>query len=106
MATVNARTAKVEVRQVTLTKALLKQVREFKALPPEPFRLPYQNPEDSYKESPRANPDLAVGWFRGTVLGEEYDDFILFAKDGDLYLWKFPRMHGRPIVGSIKQLYI
>lgn len=102
MTEVKARTAEVVVRTVTITRALLKQVRVFNSTPPEQFVV-----VDEDKRTVVVVPDHAIGWFRGTVLGDEYYDYVLFAKDGDLYLGKFGRTTARwKMSKEVKQLYI
>lgn len=105
MTTVNVRGATVEVRSLSVTKSLLKQVRVFKQTPPEPFcQMP---PAEETLGKVRVLPEHVIGWFRGSVLGEEEDDFVLFLKDGDLVLGKMGRHSFRWLLPKeCKQLYI
>lgn len=97
---VKARTAQVTVRTVTLTKALLKQCRTFTDTPKEPFCR-------TTESGTEVLPEFAVGWFRGSVLGDEDHDFVLFARDGDLLLGRFWRSISRwRLPKECKQLYI
>lgn len=96
MAEVYARIAMVVVRTVTVTRALLKQCRVFTGIPPKP-----------YYDGDSVLAEYAVGWFRGTVLGDDDHDYVLFAKEGDLVLGKFWRSMQRwKLPKEVKQLYI
>jgi hypothetical protein len=99
---VNVRKVDVTVRTVSLTKALLKQVREFKSVPLEPFRTKL----DEHQRW-TFNAEYTVGWFRGTVLGYEYEDCVLLAKDGDLYISRVVRSNLRQVLPEgCKQIYV
>lgn len=103
MTQVNVRGAKLEIRTVNLTKALLKQLRMFRDTPPEPF---IQIVGEGEAREPKVNLELAVGWISGTVLGEESQDFILLARDGDLFLWRAYRAYSPKLFRGLKQLYL
>ena len=132
--TVNVRGVKLEVRSVNLTKALLKQVRRFQGDPSRPYVIPPLSEaeearldeinskigasEEEKEEAKRlldklnhthsrVNPEYTVGWIRGSVLDAEYEDFVLFAKDGDLFLWAVARSTLKRVIGKdVKQIYI
>jgi len=134
MTNVNVRGVKLEVRTVNLTKALLKQLRRFQGDPPRPFVIPplteaeevrlneinnkigtTDEEKDEAKRlidklnhtHSRINPEYTVGWFRGSVLEAEYEDFVLFAKDGDLFLWAVARSSMKRILTKdVKQIYV
>jgi hypothetical protein len=100
MADVKARTAEVVIRTVKLTRALLKQLREVKQLPEE------WTERDDQGQFTGFRPEFAVGWFDGSVLGDEYTKFVLLKNGkGDLYLWG-RGCHTDPITKKLKQLYI
>jgi hypothetical protein len=91
--------ATVQVRTLTVTKALLKQARVFKYAPPRPFC-------NILEHSTEVLPEFAVGWFRGCVIGDEDNDYVLFAKDGDIMLGKMMRVMRWKLPDTVKQLYI
>lgn len=100
-----ARGASVEVRTVTLTKALLKQCRQFSDVPPKPYAQVVTGQNGSGHVEVLT--EFAVGWFRGSVLGDDDHDYVLFAKDGDLVLGKFWRNITRwKMPPTCKQLYL
>jgi hypothetical protein len=103
---VNVRGVDVNVRSLTLTRHLIKQCRVFKGTPAEPF---CKSTDITGQGGWRVEvlPEFAVAWFRGSVLDEEYDDFVLFAKDGDLFLGKMSRSINRwKLPTTCKQVYI
>lgn len=88
------RVAQLAVRTVPLTKALLKQFR----------RITSHEDYGMFGENGQEKLDHVVGWLKGTVLGEQYQDFTLFASgDGDFYLYA----HVSPRVRkNCKQVYV
>ena len=105
MPKVKARIASVTVRTIDVTRSLLKQCRIFTKGPPKPFCEEID--DDLGRLGLKVLPEFAVGWFRGTVLGDEDNDYVLFARDGDLALGRFPRTYMRwRLPPEVKQLYI
>ncbi len=105
MVEVAVRGVRIEVRSASLTKALLKQCRVFTADPPKPFCEIVTN-EQSVGHV-QVLPEFAVGWFRGTVLGDDERDYVVFAKDGDVLLGRFWKTMMRwKMPKECKQLYI
>lgn len=92
MAEVSVRRATVQVRQVRLTQALLRQVRRMGSVPAK-FREPGGN---------RLRPEYAVGWVHGSLLDDRHTRFVLFEDDGDLFLYNWPGFHQE----DVKQIYL
>lgn len=100
---IQVRGATIPVRSLPVTRHLLKQCRVFKGTPP----LPFCEVADDHMGRTKVLPEYAIGWFRGSVLGDEFSDFVMFVKDGDAVLGKMGRDLGRwSLPKEVKQLYI
>lgn len=92
---VNIRQANVEIRTVKLTKALLKQFRKLRGT---------EIPDKWLDENREFKPEFLIGWFRGTVLGEEFQDFTLLTNNnGDYFIYAHVSNSTRK---NCKQIYI
>lgn len=92
MSEVKVRQAEVTVRTVKLSKALLKQVSQIRSVPKGALQ----------EGTSLLNPEYVVGWIHGSVLGDEFGRYVLFQKDGDLYLLNWPGFKQE----GIKQIYV
>ncbi len=97
MAEVQVRSVTLEVRSARLTKPLLKQFRKINHIPPEWIAT---QDETSIK----LKPEHVVGWFHGSVLGEEHATYVILASGkGDYYI---AEKHWLKFVEAPKQIYI
>jgi hypothetical protein len=92
MADVNVRMADLQIRTTRLTRALLKQFRRLQSIPRD------------WTDGGRLKLDHVVGWFHGSVLGDEFALYTLLTdKKGDYfvyaYLWD-------EVKKDCKQIYI
>lgn len=129
---VQVRGVTVELRTMKLTRSLLNQARRLRSIP-EAFRaetLSHEEklrlealsdksfaeagltPEEKQEQQKLANkkyhefklnPSYCAGWIAGSVLGEKHDLFLLFVKDGDLFLFNWPGFKPEP---WCRQIYV
>lgn len=97
MADVQVRSVTLEVRSARLTKPLLKQFRKLSSIPSEWCAEPNG-------EVTKLKPEHVVGWFHGSVLGEEHATYVILASGrGDYYI---AEKHWLKFVEAPKQIYI
>ena len=92
---VELRSATLELRSYKLTRSLLKQAKKLNSLG-EPFQVKVG---DGYE----LNQDYCVGYIHGSVLGDEFSLYVIFVKDGDLYLFNWPGFKPPP---WCKRIYV
>jgi len=86
--------ATLEVRTLKLTKALLKQFR----------KLSFNGIPENWTENNEFKKENCVGWFSGTVLGEEHSDFLLLTNNkGDYFVYNHVSNYSRK---NFKQIYL
>lgn len=101
MADVQVRSVTLEVRSARLTKPLLKQFRKINTLPDSWLADPSTV---GAGEARKLKPDHVVGWFHGSVLGEEYATYVILTSGkGDYYI---AEKHWLRFQVEPKQIYI
>lgn len=92
---VSVKTVEFVVRTTKLTRSLLKQFRHVRTLPAEK----YLTAEGNIK------PEMAVCWVAGSVLGEEYGQWVILKTDIEGIYLRFHSLDPRFVKG-IKQVYV
>lgn len=93
MAEVKMNVASLELRTVKLTKAILKQIRTAR----------YEEIKHLLKPDGNEDPQYVVGWIHGSVLGDEWKQFLLFRMpDGEYRLFDA----GNSVCKKYQQIFV
>jgi hypothetical protein len=95
MPEISVRSAKIEVRTVSLTRSLLKQFQQMRRFP-----------EGWIKEDGSlAHPENVLGWVHGSVIDPDgCPKYLILQHNGDWYI--YGTYDTRAILKGVKQLYI
>ena len=100
MPEISVRQARIEIRTVPLTKALLKQFRKMSRLP-----IGWMTDDGSFKDETLQSSIL--GWVHASVVGDDnYERFVIIHHEGDWFLFGTHGGMDRAIMKGVRQLYI
>lgn len=98
MAEITVNEVKVELRTVKLTKGLLKQMKPIDRVSDAPYRF-------MMDDKGNLKPEHVVGWVHGSVLGDDYNAWIILTPAPGEYL-RYNCGCMTSLTKNIKQIYI